>query len=333
MSEAVFKVLHAGPHVSVQDGGRRGLMRFGVPASGAMDRNALEVANAALGNDPAAPAIEVSAGGLALECLEGRATFAVVGGGFDVALDEVHGGAWRIGTIRAGQRLAIRPGHWGSWTYLAFAGHLASTRWLNSAATHGRSGFGGGRLVPGGRVILEEARWREDLVGDIPCPVSARPRGEMRIVLGPQDRFFEPEAIRALLSQPFALTDSYDRMGVRLAGPPLRVNAALDMPSEPILRGSIQVSGEGIATVLLADHQTTGGYPKIATIIAEDLDGFVQLRARNTVTFRAISPAMAVEIARTRQRAHQRYMEAVMMAHALPGFHAREVLWRSDFKN
>ena len=114
--------------------------------------------------------------------------------------------------------------------------------------------------------------------GAIPCPVWARPRAAVRAVLGPQDRFFAPEAVELLTTRPFQLTDSYDRMGVRLRGPRLEMASALNIPSEPILRGSVQVSGDGGATVLLADHQTTGGYPKIATLIGEDIDGFAQLR-------------------------------------------------------
>ena len=100
-------------------------------------------------------------------------------------------------------------------------------------------------------------------------------------------------------------------MGVRLAGPNLRPNAELTMPSEAILRGSIQVSGDGVATVLFADHQTTGGYPKIATILSDDLDGFVQLRSRSSVTFQAITAAAAISAARTRNTARSLFLSQV----------------------
>lgn len=104
------------------------------------------------------------------------------------------------------------------------------------------------------------------------------------------------------------LTDAYDRMGVRLSGPPLPPNAPLDMPSDPVVRGSVQVAGDGVATVLLADHQTTGGYPKIATILSNDLDGFVQLRSRNPVRFEAITAAAAISALRTRRAAQATYL-------------------------
>ncbi|MCZ0960731.1 hypothetical protein [Paracoccus benzoatiresistens] len=117
--------------------------------------------------------------------------------------------------------------------------------------------------------------------------------------MSPQERFFSPETLAAFKAGPWRMTDAWDRMGVRLAGPPVAPDAALDMPSEPIVRGSIQVAGDGVATVLLADHQTTGGYPKIATVLDCDLDGLVQLRPRDAVAFQKVSPGQAVGLART----------------------------------
>jgi allophanate hydrolase len=134
--------------------------------------------------------------------------------------------------------------------------------------------------------------------GELPCPVWARPRHEMRVVMGPQERFFAAEARAAFLGGVYRVTDAGDRMGVRLRGPLIRPEGALGIPSEPILRGAVQVAGDGVATVLMADHQTTGGYPKIATVIGADLDGFAQLRPRDAVVFRAVSPEAAVGAAR-----------------------------------
>jgi len=309
MTVARFAIAHAGPQVTVQDTGRPGLMRFGVPRSGPMDRFAYQIANQALGNAPGTPTIEVSLGGLTLRCLEGQTSFTVAGGSFQVSLGEQSLGPWAVASIKAGETLTLRPGRWGSWCYLAFAGDMQAQNWLGSCATHGPSGFGGDALATGGMLQIEDAELRPDRHGGIPVPVSARPRQRIRVVLGPQDRFFDSEAIQTLLSKPYILTDAYDRMGVRLSGPLLMPNATLDMPSEPIVRGSIQVAGDGVATVLLADHQTTGGYPKIATILSDDLDGFVQLRSRNTVRFEAVTPIAATESMRTRSKSYQNYLK------------------------
>ncbi|MDO5630377.1 MAG: biotin-dependent carboxyltransferase family protein [Paracoccus sp. (in: a-proteobacteria)] len=305
MAEALFRVIHAGPYLTVQDSGRLGWQRFGVTESGPMDRAAAVMANIAAGNPADAPLIEVSIGGLILECEVGPVTIAIAGGGFIVTLDGARFGSWQVLTVQAGQRLVIRPGPWGSWTCLAFAGELDCPLWLGSAATHGLSGLGGGRLARGDLLRIRNPRVRPTPPRAIPCPVWARPRTTVRATLGPQDRHFTPQAIAALRGGTFRLTSAYDRMGVRLSGPPLDLAGALSIPSEAVLRGSVQVAGDGVATVLLADHQTTGGYPKIATVISADLDGFAQCRSGQAVRFRLVTPDQAVALTRVRMRAVQ----------------------------
>lgn len=297
MTRAVLGVVAAGPQVTVQDAGRPGLMRFGVPASGPMDRRAFAHANRAAGNPPGAAGIEVSLGGLTLDCLDGALSLAIAGGGFIVDGPGGSGGSWSVVTLRKGDRLTIRRGPWGSWCHVQPAGGLVAPRWLGSRATHAPSGLGGGVLRPGREIVVEAPRLLPDR--RLPCPVAARPRAEVAVVLGPQDRFFAPETIAALTGAAFRLTDAYDRMGVRLRGPALMPQAALSIPSEPILRGAVQVAGDGVPTVLMADHQTTGGYPKIATVVSAHLDGLAQLRPHESVRFRAVSPETAVALART----------------------------------
>lgn len=282
------------------------MMRFGVPASGPMDRKALAIANLALGNAPGAAGIEVSLAGLVLECRAGDVTLAAAGGGFVIEVNGETYGSWQVFTLRAGQQLVVRPGPWGNWLCLAVAGQIQRPEWLGSLATHGPTGLGGGRLQAGLDLPISQTRVLADR--RLPCPASARPRHLLHAVAGPQDRFFPAQAMADLQTAPFRLTSAYDRMGVRLAGPPLVPTEALSIPSEPILRGSIQVSGDGVATLLLADHQTTGGYPKIATVIDDDLDGFVQCRPNQLVRFHLISPQTAITIARQRAASFQRYL-------------------------
>ena len=298
----------AGPQVSVQDGGRFGMARFGVTASGPMDRLAYHAANAALGNPLDAPAIEVSLGGLRLRCVEGSLSLAVAGGGFIVEATR-RGGSWQVLTLRAGESLTVRRGPWGSWCYLAVAGVLECPMWLGSHATHGNSGKGGGRVVAGAEFVVQAPR----VVGErgIACPIFARPKHRLNVTLGPQERFFSDETLAEFLAGRFSLTTAYDRMGVRLKGPLLGPNAALTMPSEPIARGAVQVAGDGVATLLLADHQTTGGYPKIATVLDCDLDAAAQLRSFDVLWFRAVTAAEAVARARLHGAAVARYLEGL----------------------
>ena len=306
---ARLRVLQAGPHVTVQDGGRTGLKRFGVPASGPMDRKSFAIANAVLGNPVGQVAIEVSVGGLSLQCESGAMTLAVTGGGFQVRAGRRSTGSWAVCTLRAGETLVIQPGVWGSWCYLAFAGTLEAPEWLGSRATHASSGLGGGAVRAGQELQVQQARVVSLREADIPCPVWARPARSVQCVLGPQDRFFAPETLATFTATRYALTHTYDRMGVRLHGPALRPLGALSIPSEPIVRGAVQVSGDGSPTVLLADHQTTGGYPKIATLLSDDVDRLVQCRPPDSVAFEPVSPAQAIAQRRFRARQQHDYLQ------------------------
>ena len=315
MPDATFAVVHAGPLVTIQDYGRSGFARFGVPRSGPMDRLSFDIANLALGSQRRSTVIEVSAGGLTLECKTGEASFAVFGGGFNVSVGTQKFPSHRVARIEAGQKLTIQPGKSGNWTYLAITGHLRANEWLGSAATHSMSGFGGGAIQSGAKLEVSHPEVRESREGEIPLPASNRADGEVDVVLGPQDRFFDAESIDNLKTGTFNLTNAFDRMGVRLKGPELVPSAKLDMPSEPIVRGSIQVAGDGVATVLLSDHQTAGGYPKIATVVSDDVDRLVQLRPADTLSFNVVSPEDAIKRVRARHNARVKYMESAAKGH------------------
>ncbi|MGL4312098.1 MAG: biotin-dependent carboxyltransferase family protein [Paracoccaceae bacterium] len=311
MNLVELRVVHAGPLVSVQDGGRRGLMRFGVPASGPMDRKALAIANVAVGNPSDAAGIEVSASGLTLDCTAGEVTLALAGGGFDVAVDDTRQPDWAVFGLHAGQRLSVRAGAWGSWACLAVAGRLEAPDWLGSRATHALSGLGGGALTTGQVIRIADAERRTGREGALDVPDFATARHLLHVVPGPQDRHFAPDALSTLTGQPFAVTPAFDRMGMRLAGPGLVPTGALGIPSEPVVRGSIQVAGDGVATILMADHQTTGGYPKLATVLADDLDGLAQCRPGDSLRFRAITAAEAVALARSRATTFHDWLESL----------------------
>ena len=310
MAEACLRVRACGPLVSWQDGGRLGMMRFGVPASGPMDRLAHAAALAALGQPAGGPALEVSVAGLELACESGEVSCSVTGGEF-----QVHhaGGAvrsWCVRTLRAGEVLTIRSGRRGSWAYLAFAGDPVCARWAGSAATHALSGLGGGLVRPGSAIVVRHARVNEEREGElpVPVPVSGPLRRPIRVVLGPQLEHFEPDAVEAVRQAEFGVTLAFDRMGMRLAGPVLRLKDVLSIPSEPLVRGSVQVSGDGVASILLADHQTTGGYPKIATILSCDLYAVAQHRPGEALRFECVEPAQGVALARAAAAASSAFL-------------------------
>lgn len=311
MTKTRIRIEQAGPYVTFQDGGRPGHMRYGVSASGPMDRAAFTAANLAIGNNLNETCIEISMGGITLQCLSGSITLAINGGQFTVEHDGDLHQSGIVLTVKAGQSLSVRPGKSGSWCYLACAGQLDVPHWLGKTATHALSGLGGGVLTAGQEINISSPRTMPELEGSI-APFTARSFGRhLRVVLGPQDQHFTSQAIKKLLGSEFTLSDAYDRMGVRLNGPKLEISGSLSLPSEPIIKGSVQVAGDGVPTILLADHQTTGGYPKIATIVSADLDDFAQLRPRQKIRFRAIDPDDAIILSRVRAIELRSYFDTI----------------------
>jgi allophanate hydrolase len=305
MATARLRVEAAGPLTTVQDAGRRGWMRFGVSRSGPVDSLAFRAAVAAVGAEAEeGVAIELSMGGIALRSVEGAVGFALTGPGFIAELDGVALGDWAVGTLHAGARLVVRgqvgAGNWG---YLAFAGAPQVRRWLGRAATHSASGLGAGAVTAGQVLRLEGCRTLP--ARGLPVPGDAAAITTVRAVLGPQERFFDEADVVRLTGETFRTSGRMDRMGLVLEGPAL-VPTRLDMPSEAIVFGNLQVDGAGRITLLLADHQTSGGYPRIATLLARDAERVAQAPAGAAFRIKLVTAEEAVRIARAeaaRQRA------------------------------
>jgi len=290
--------MQTGPSVSIQDQGRPGHLRYGVTSSGVMDKTSFAIANAALDNPTSNPVIEISLGGITLNCLEGSVSIAIVGGSFSPVLNDNPLPPWSMFTVSAGDTLTVRPGEWGSWCYLAFAGELEADRWLESYSVHLKSGICGTAFQQDDILQINSTRRNNNEVSSLGNPNMLQPESRIRAVVGPQERYFAPETLARLFKNSFTISADYDRMGMRLTGCKLPVAAALDMPSEPITRGSLQVPGHGDPICLLAEHQTAGGYPKIATVISADLDYLSQHRTGQCITFESVSPTEAVQAAR-----------------------------------
>ena len=310
MSDVEFSISFAGPLVTFQDIGRPGNMRYGVSASGPMDIVSFEAANAVLGNDTKQTAIEISLGGLILQCHEGSITLAITGGDFLIEYQGQKISSWTVLTLQKGERLSVRAGKSGSWAYLAFSGKLNVKDWLNSSSTHSTSGFGGGVLKTGQKFTLTDASNQENRIGPILKP-NFNTNDLIHAVLGPQDQYFMNTAIKIFSDSIFKVSDNYDRMGMQLTGPKLELKSALSIPSEPVVKGSIQVSGDGIPTILLADHQTTGGYPKIATVISSDINRLVQLRSNQNVEFIIINSNEALQKTRKFLDMKEKYLQKI----------------------
>ena len=285
-----LRALAPTPFVTIQDGGRSGWRRFGVSGSGAMDPDQLAIANALVGNPVQEAALEFAFAGGVWEVAAGLCRIAVTGGEFAVTIDGEPLPAFAAATLRRGQQLSIGAAADAVWGYLAVAGGFALADALGSRSTHARSGIGGldGRALRAGDVLpLVDERASGRIERAIAPP--ERDTGPIGIVLGPQDDRFTAVALERLLAAEWRIGWHSDRMAYRLEGPVLQHAAGYDIVSDGTVPGSIQVPGNGAPLVLMRDCQTTGGYPKIATVITPDLPRLAQLRPGARLRFRAVS--------------------------------------------
>jgi biotin-dependent carboxylase-like uncharacterized protein len=297
----------ASPLATVQDLGRIGWQRFGVSVGGAMDAASLIAANVLAGNPPGTAAVEFTLDGGEWELAGATGCrVAVAGGAFAVAVDGRPVAPWRSLTLHEGSRLRIGPAPDALRGYLAVAGGFAVAPQLGSAATHVRTGIGGldGRALRAGDALPLAASGGAASAPAGPDrtlgPAAALPLRTLpvRVVLGPQDDYFTDEAVATFLGGDYAVSREADRMGYRLDGPRLAHRDGYNIVSDGIAAGSIQVPGSGQPIVLLADRQTTGGYPKIATVITPDLATVAQSRPGDRLRFAAVPLAEAHAIHR-----------------------------------
>jgi biotin-dependent carboxylase-like uncharacterized protein len=293
-------VIEPGLMTTLQDLGRRGYQSLGVPVSGALDPVALQAANLIVGNPPGAAALEIAYRGPALQVQAESVRLAFAG-----ALAQIETGgdgtaARRLPMLQSvrlerGQTVRIGALTGGAVLYLAVEGGFDAAPVLGSQSTYLRANLGGfeGRALRSGDTLalrLASVEAREELM--LPALDLAPPK-RFRVVLGPQDDYFTEDGKRALLESAYTVTPASDRMGMRLAGPPIAHAKGYNIVSDGIAPGSIQVPGNGLPIVLLADRQTTGGYPKIATVIAADLPALGRLTPGAGVGFVAVDVAVA----------------------------------------
>jgi biotin-dependent carboxylase-like uncharacterized protein len=292
-------VKSCGPMTALQDRGRLGYQGFGVSPSGAMDRRALAMANALVGNPPETAAIEFVNLGGAFTCEGGDLRLAVAGAGSSVAIDGITVPPLTSFLLKEGQTLEVGHPRTGTFAYLAVAGGPGVEPQLGSLSFHLRSRLGGLKGAPlqaGNRLPCRpEAQAGEPMQLTVDIPEET---GPIRVMLGPQDDYFTPESIRLFLESEFTISPQADRMGFQLTGPKLEHAKGFNIVSDGIVDGHIQVPGSGQPIVLMRDRQTAGGYPKIATVISADLARFAQMRSGAGVRFKAVERDEAVAAAR-----------------------------------
>jgi biotin-dependent carboxylase-like uncharacterized protein len=312
MSRPSLVVERPGLCSTLQDLGRFGYQRFGISASGAMDAVSLRIANVLAGNPPAAAALELTLTGLAAVVHGAPCRIALAGADMPLSVNGVRVEAWRSLALEPGDRIEIGSSRSGLYAYLAVAGGFDVAPTLGSLSTHTRTalgGFAGRALAEGDRLPLLGAPPGADLW--LPEPSQPTWAGPVRVVLGPQDDLFTAEGIATFLGSDYKVTGRTDRMGMHLDGPAVEHAGGFNIVSDGIMNGSVQVPGTGKPLVLLADRQTTGGYPKIATVIGPDLPLVAQRRPGETIRFAGIGAQEAEEAAKAHRLAVASMLEQI----------------------
>jgi len=310
-------VTRAGFLTSVQDLGRTGFRQFGVSTSGALDSFALRVANLLVGNDEGAAGLEITLGGLQLR-FEDERIVAWCGGEFDAQIGSRALPAGHVARVQSGDQLKFGRAQIGCRCWLAISGGIDVPAVLGSRSTDLRANFGGleGRtLLDGDRLSLGELRRSQTAATagisswtaphDWASPASRRPN--LRFIRGVDWNRFNDETIQRFTNQEFAVSPDWDRMGVRFDGPELKREDEVDLISEAVAPGTIQVPPSGKPILLLGDCQTIGGYPKIAYVITVDLGIAAQLRAGDHVHFSEVSLQDAHRLLLERERDLERF--------------------------
>ncbi|MDO8976422.1 biotin-dependent carboxyltransferase family protein [Reyranella sp.] len=323
---AGLKVVRAGLFDTLQDLGRTGFMALGMPTAGAMDRIGLSLANALAGNPANTAGLEIGVMGPDLLVEADSVRIALVGplspaliDGPDAAPKPLDSD--RSHLLKRGQVLRVGMIEGASTAYLAVAGGFDLPAFMGSLSTYSRAGIGGfdGRKLAAGDLLpLAKAAVPAGNERRIAQPFDYG-SGPLRVVWGPQEDYFSEEGRRTFVEAEYRVSKEADRMGIRFEGPTIAHaksvdNGGADIISDGIAPGAIQVPGAGLPIVLLADRQTVGGYPKIATVASVDLPRLGRLLPGQTVRFAAITVEEAETLRRDQDSRLQRAIAAFVVA-------------------
>jgi antagonist of KipI len=307
-----IEILHGGTFTTIQDLGRKGYQQFGMSTAGAMDITSLRLANRLVQNEEGEACLEITFIGLHLLALQDL-EIAITGGNLTPKVDGSPLPMWQTISIRRNSEVSFTAVRNGIRSYLAVAGGIQVPEIMGSKSTYIRGGFGGLE----GRPLKKGDRLR---IGPQPSkPPRYKIREEFipgyekvwktRVIMGPQDDYFSKSGIEVFTSSEYTITPQSDRMGYRLHGSLIQHRRGADIISDATCLGSIQVPGHGLPIILLADRQTTGGYPKIATVISVDVYNLGQAKPGDRVRFTPISVAEAHEIRKDYEKRIQQSLE------------------------
>jgi len=308
---AVIFIESPGFYTTVQDHGRYGYQRYGMPVSGAMDTYSLILANLLVGNPPGAAVLEATFTGPEIMIIS-KTAIAITGADMGPLKNGVPVTMNMTIKVKDGDLISFAGLTSGCRTYIAFAGGIDVPQVMGSRSTYLRARLGGyqGRILKTGDQLQLGVPAEKLIIKKVPTELLTKfkTNATLRIIKGPEYNRFTTEGIFNLLSTEYTVTDQSDRMGYRLSGALINHDSSgADILSAGISPGTIQVPGNGQPVILMADRQTTGGYTRIANVISADLSVAAQLIPGNLVRFSEITAGDAHELLLTRQRLLESY--------------------------
>ncbi len=319
-----LRVEHAGPATTVQDAGRLAWQHVGVSPAGFADPLLASLANALVGNPPEVAVLEWALHGDTLRVVGGPVRVAVAAWA-DVRVDGHPAPTFRSLRLHDGQVLTVGPLQQGRHGVLAVAGGILTPLVLGSRAVHARTGVGGRVLQSGDCLPVSADPARDTPDRRLPPAHLPTPANTLRVLPAPQLPLFQPNALPLLLAQPWRVLAG-DRMGLRLAGPPLALLPGVEPVSEGVVTGALQVPPSGQPIALGPDRQTMGGYAKLAVVVSADLRHLAQLRDGDAVRFVAADLTMA-HAARSQAHAElEAALAAIHFAHDVLPFESGRLL-------
>ncbi|MFT3745714.1 MAG: biotin-dependent carboxyltransferase family protein [Pyrinomonadaceae bacterium] len=292
---------------TIQDTGRHGFRKFGINPGGAMDQTAARLANIILCNDENAAVIEAHFPAPEI-VFEDDTLVALGGADFAPGLDGIAVENWRCFNAEKGSTLRFKNKNAGNRCYIAVRGGVDVEKWLGSASTSltaSIGGYKGRKLEAGDRISINAVSFDKRFAGRRVSPSLIpmyRPFPTVRVVPCAEFTYLSSNGLDLLEFQDFTISHQSNRMGFRLTGSPIALDHPLELVSSAVCFGTIQLLPDGQLIVLMADHQTTGGYPRLAQVISRDLPLIAQLGANEKVAFYFVDVAHAEELAEEFER-------------------------------
>jgi antagonist of KipI len=288
---AKIRIIKAGLQTTIQDNGRWGYQQFGMPVAGAMDINSLHFANKLLGNDLNEACLETTIDGPTIE-FDSDTYISICGADMQAQINKTNVEMYKALHVKAGDVLSFKGLINGCRTYIAFSGGISVPEVMGSKSTYMRGklgGFKGRELKSGDEIEIGVNNRNPEIqaIGNIEIPIF-KDCFTAKIIAGPESGYFTLKGLETFLYTEYTLSQQCDRMGYRLSGTKIEHKSKAEIISSGIAFGTIQVPSHGEPIIMMADRQTTGGYPRIACIVSEDLPYIAQLKPGDKLRFKEV---------------------------------------------